>query len=238
MEAIESMTMKTPRERLQAAILGLHEPWGGVLCLDFANTIEPRGGPPPVSAPPGYLFRDELMTYLELVAWTVHKGALPINTGTALIEAANSQPEQAATVLMRAHTLRDAIYRIFWRIAQQQPPPAADLAILAREHAAAAMAADLVAADGEVRWAWPEDGANLARPLWPVAWSATKLVTTGESARIKVCPGTPGQSVPCAWLFYDETKNRSRRWCSMTDCGGVTKARRQTARRRAGKSQE
>ena len=229
--------MGMPPERLRAAIARMHEPWGGVLCLDFANTLEPRGGPPPVSTPPDFSFRDELLTYSDLIAWTIHKEALPFAAGVALLETADRQPGQASVVVGRAHVLRDAIYRVFWHIAQQQAPPAADLAILAQEYSDGALAATLSSSEDGVRWQWPDDGVNLSRPLWPVAWSATELVTTGDSARIKVCPGSPGQPIPCAWLFYDETKNRSRRWCSMADCGGVTKARRQTARRRAGKSQ-
>ena len=30
----------------------------------------------------------------------------------------------------------------------------------------------------------------------------------------------------CTWIFLDETKNHSRRWCSMRDCGNRAKARR------------
>jgi predicted RNA-binding Zn ribbon-like protein len=214
----------------------MHEPWGGVLCLDFANTLEPRGGPPPVTVPEGFMFRDELLSYDDLVAWTVHVGALPVNTGEALLATAESHHEQAHEVLKRGHALRDAIYRVFWALAHRQPATADDLEILAQEHADGAAAATLIASADGVCWQWPEDGTHLVRPLWPIAWSATDLVTTGEMARMKVCPGTPGQAVACAWLFYDTTKSRTRRWCSMSDCGGVAKARRQTARRRAARS--
>ncbi len=224
------------KSRLQAAMIGMHEPWGGVLCLDFANTLEPRGGPPPVAVPPGFVFRDELLTYDDLAAWAVHTNIVPAETVEALIGAADTRPEQAQAVLSRAHELRDAVYRVFWAIAKGLQPPDEDLLTLAREHAAGAVAARLLASDSGVRWSWLEDGEDLARPLWPVAWSATEVLTTGDFARVKVCPGTPGQPVACGWLFYDATKSRTRRWCSMADCGGVTKARRQTARRRAART--
>ncbi|MCL4825828.1 MAG: CGNR zinc finger domain-containing protein [Caldilinea sp.] len=29
----------------------------------------------------------------------------------------------------------------------------------------------------------------------------------------------------CGWLFFDASRNRSRRWCSMEDCGNRAKAR-------------
>ena len=228
--------MEEARARLQAAMLRMHEPLGGVLCLDFANTLEPRGGPPPIAVPPGFAFRDELLTYDDLVAWVVHKGAVQAETGEALIVAADARQDQSRAVLLRAHALRDAVYRVFWSIVQGQRPAATDLSTLAWEHADGATAAKLIASDGGADWGWPEDGTSLARPLWPVAWSATGLVTTGEVTRMKVCPGVPGQPVACGWLFYDETKNRARRWCSMAECGGVVKAQQQTARRRSARA--
>jgi predicted RNA-binding Zn ribbon-like protein len=62
-----------------------------------------------------------------------------------------------------------------------------------------------------------------------MARSAVELATTGPLERVKQCAGTSG----CGFLLYDATKNRARRWCSMEECGGQTKASRQTARRRA-----
>jgi len=36
-------------KRLEQATARMHPLWGGKLCLDFANTVEPRGGPAPVA---------------------------------------------------------------------------------------------------------------------------------------------------------------------------------------------
>jgi predicted RNA-binding Zn ribbon-like protein len=49
---------------------------------------------------------------------------------------------------------------------------------------------------------------------------------TGEWARLKTCANPD-----CQWVFYDGSRNRSGRWCSMTECGDVMKAR--AYRRRA-----
>lgn len=224
-----------PEISLRIAMQGMHDPWGGLLCLDFANTVEPRGGPTP-EPPPGMALRDELTSYSNLVAWTARVDAIPVDTALALLEAARQEPDAAQDVFARGIVLREAIYRIFWATAQQQLPEALDLAILAREYADGAAQAMLVAVDEGVAWRWPEDGRDLGRPLWPLAWSATELLTTGDLQRVKVCPGVPGQAVPCSWLFYDATRSRTRRWCSMEDCGGAVKARRQSARRRAARS--
>ena len=220
---------------LQIAMQRMHEPWGGLLCLDFANTVEPRGGPTP-EPPPGMALRDELTSYSDLVAWAARMDALPVETALVLLATARQEPDAAQDVFTRGIMLREAIYRIFWLTARQQLPEGSDLAILAREYADGAAHATLVASAGGAAWRWPEDGRGLGRPLWPLAWSTTDLLTVGDLQRVKVCPGVPGQAVPCSWLFYDATRSRTRRWCSMEDCGGAVKARRQSARRRAARS--
>ena len=133
--------------------------------------------------------------------------------------------------------LREAIYRVFWSIAHEEAPDAGDLATLAREHAVAFAHAEIVPTGDGFSWTWVGDGTALLRPVWPITRAATELLTEGDLRRVKVCPGVPGDPVACAWLFYDATKNRGRHWCSMSDCGGTTKARRQTSRRRAARVQ-
>jgi predicted RNA-binding Zn ribbon-like protein len=50
----------------------------------------------------------------------------------------------------------------------------------------------------------------------------------GSWSRLKVCPGDH-----CGWAFYDGSRNRTGRWCSMSVCGGRAKAKRHYRRRRA-----
>ncbi|RKN77507.1 CGNR zinc finger domain-containing protein [Streptomyces klenkii] len=59
-----------------------------------------------------------------------------------------------------------------------------------------------------------------------IAWS--ELTVTGEAARLKRCA-----EHGCAWVFWDVSKNRSRRWCSMRICGNRAKARRYSAKQAA-----
>ena len=51
----------------------------------------------------------------------------------------------------------------------------------------------------------------------------------GTWERLKVCAADS-----CQWAFYDRSKNRSGRWCSMQTCGNRTKTRTYRSRRRAG----
>ena len=48
----------------------------------------------------------------------------------------------------------------------------------------------------------------------------------GGWARLKACANPD-----CQWVYYDGSRNRSGRWCSMNECGDVMKAR--AYRRRA-----
>ena len=224
------------RRRLEDAVGRMHEPFGGMLCLDFANTLEPRGGPPPLEWPSGVDMRDELTSYVDLVAWAVHKDTLDAHAAVGIIDAADADSHGAEEALGRAHALRDVIYRAFWQLAEGGTPTREDLAVIMREYADASAHAGLVVSENSVEWDWSGNGTALARPLWAVARSAVHLLTTGDRQRIKVCPGLGRPPLACAWLFYDATKNGSRRWCSMADCGAASKAQIQTARRRASRT--
>jgi predicted RNA-binding Zn ribbon-like protein len=59
------------------------------------------------------------------------------------------------------------------------------------------------------------DGA-IARLMSVVAGA----VSEGSWERLKACPRHD-----CFWAFYDHSKNRSGKWCSMETCGNVEKAK-------------
>jgi predicted RNA-binding Zn ribbon-like protein len=66
------------------------------------------------------------------------------------------------------------------------------------------------------------DGA-IARLMSVVA----AAVSEGLWERLKACPRDD-----CYWAFYDHSKNRSGKWCSMETCGNVEKAKAYRQRRR------
>lgn len=49
----------------------------------------------------------------------------------------------------------------------------------------------------------------------------------GRLQRLKACANPD-----CQWVYYDASRNRSGRWCSMGECGDVMKARAYRARAR------
>jgi predicted RNA-binding Zn ribbon-like protein len=60
--------------------------------------------------------------------------------------------------------------------------------------------------------------------------AALDVLLTADLSRVHRCPVAEGG---CGWLFLDQSRNGSRRWCRMADCGATAKARRLTERRRA-----
>ena len=58
-----------------------------------------------------------------------------------------------------------------------------------------------------------------------LAASCARLVAEGDPARLKVCANPD-----CTWMFYDDSRNRRRRWCDGGICGNLLKVRRFRAR--------
>jgi predicted RNA-binding Zn ribbon-like protein len=70
-------------------------------------------------------------------------------------------------------------------------------------------------------------GAGFQGAIGALLGIAAQAMLDGRWSRLKVCPGHH-----CGWLFYDHSRNRSGRWCSMSVCGGREKARAHYRRRR------
>ena len=104
----------------------------------------------------------------------------------------------------------------------------ADLAILNAALEVALVQLRVEAVEGEYVCDWLIDKTALDGVLGPVAWSAANLLASNETRWVKMCGGEE-----CGWLFLDTTKNHSRRWCDMADCGSRAKARRYYRRKKA-----
>ena len=189
------------------------------MCLHFVNTIEGPRSDHPV---------DFLASYADLVRWSWHARALGRAETDRLLAAAEAHPADAAAAFARALALRNAIERVFRSIARSRSPQEQDLAALQEAYAAALSSSHLVARGSGYAWSWEHRPDALGRPLWLIAESAVELLTEGDLGRIKECPGAGD----CGWLFYDTSRNGTRRWCSMEGCGSRVKMRRQYARRK------
>jgi predicted RNA-binding Zn ribbon-like protein len=189
---------------------------GGNLALDFVNT---RAGPP--TGPPD---DDVLTSYPELLAWGVYAGALTEAEAAVLRRLSHDDPDGAQAALARSRHTRDYLDETFRALSAGHSPSISGLAQLRNDEADALGHAQLERGSG-FAWTWRDDH-TLVRPLRPVVHAAVLLLTTGALDRIKGCGG-------CRFIFHDKSKNNSRRWCSMEDCGTDQKVRRYVAARRA-----
>jgi len=204
---------------------------GGQLCLDFVNSV---GGRRP-ALPSGkrgdeaYLVReDKLNDYGDLLAWSQHAGPLTEGEMQKLFRESRLQQTEAASVFERAIALREAIYRICKAILNKTLPRQSDLGLLNQELTIAHGRVRLSLGEENFVWEWTDTRNALDRMLWLIADSAAELLTTGDLTRLRECGGED-----CGWLFEDTSKNRSRQWCDMRDCGNLAKVRRFRSRLRA-----
>ncbi len=206
--------LETARSAANVSLLG------GNLCLDFANTADYHASEHP----------QELLTcYEDLVAWSQHVGLLSKPTAQRLLLQASQRPADAATVLEQAIELRETIYRIFAATAHRERPRQDDLARLSVQAGHAFKQSQIVESNGGFRWKPLADVDALDQMLYPIARSAADLLTSHELGRVRQCADVLDG---CGYLFVDTTRNRSRRWCDMRDCGNRAKARRFLERQR------
>lgn len=190
--------------------------------LDLANTANRPEADPDFA-------HEHLGTYADLLRFAELAGTLGPPERRGLEAAARRDPARAGAVLRRARGLREAVFRAFDALAAGRTPSEADLELIARERSEAEGHARLDADGPAVRWEWAERGHPLERPLWPLARAAAELLVSERRADVRECAAGD-----CQWLFMDESRNRSRRWCSMRSCGNRAKVRRYYERSRSG----
>ena len=201
-------------------------PWkwiSGRLCLDFVNTVggwvsgDGRRGRDYADT----ALRDKLPCYKDLLAWAECAGALTGSKSRQLKLRALSDPSAAASALAAAAELRLALYRIFKAVVESWTPLPVDMEVLRRNLSAARAHQRLLRAGGAFLWGWEDSGLILERVVWPVALSAAELLTSEDLRMIRQCGGDA-----CGWMFLDTSRNHSRQWCNMRECGNRAKARR------------
>ena len=191
---------------------------GGRPVVDFVNTVSDRASARP---------HDRLRTFGDLLEWCVRVGLVEPAEAERLAAAAVERPSDGEKALLRARELREALFDLFTAKIEDRTPPPAALEVVNSLLAEGMGHRRLEPGGDGLGWAWGAPAGRLDRVLWPLAWSAAELLTSAELERLKRC----GQD-DCRWIFLDLSKNRSRRWCTMEDCGNRAKARRHYHRHR------
>ncbi len=192
---------------------------GGRPSLDFINTEGGlRNGPP-----------DWLESYADVVGWSASEGLLSVEEAMDLLAKASSESEAANEVFDRAIELREGLFRVFHSIRDDREPAERDLAVIDRELSSALARLKLTPSGNRLEWRFVGGECELDRVLWPIVRDAADVLSSDVIERVEECDGNS-----CTWLFVDTSRNHSRRWCKMGDCGNRAKARRYYQRHKRG----
>lgn len=176
---------------------------GNALCLELSNSVPDRS----VSGERDWLRSSNVAAeWAESLGLTMARGA--------------SDDDRAAL-----KGLRESIFKVFTALADGSQPDDRELQSITEAHA-----------EGLRRYGYTSLGDRIVR-TWPQQWDVSALLAvfadsamtelTGERLdRVRSCPS-------CEWLFFDTSRNRSRRWCSMQTCGGRDKALRHYRKQRS-----
>jgi predicted RNA-binding Zn ribbon-like protein len=203
---------------------------GGNISLDFVNTAGGRISNPNKKSGRDYYdaFPSEKMEiYADLIDWSIKGRLINEKEAKKLLQAAAVDSRSAEAALKRAVNLRESIYRLFKSVVEGWQPEAEDLEKLNRELSIGHRHQKLSAAKNGFVFEWTNREGALDAMLWQISKSAADLLIYGDLTRIRRC----GNEV-CNWLFVDTSRNRSRQWCVMNDCGNVAKVRRFRAKQR------
>jgi predicted RNA-binding Zn ribbon-like protein len=181
---------------------------GGNLCLNFINTIRSR-------------FEHPLYEFItcpdDWLKW-IHRVQLFNNPEEdRLYSYVSKNQEKAANQLKRIISVRELLYRIFYKLVQEEMPSNNDLALFNNELSFSLRNLKIGFTDElKVIENWDEKPFNLLYTLQPLLKSAYDLLIADTLKRLKECK-------QCGWIYLDKSKNNSRLWCNMKTCGNTVK---------------
>jgi predicted RNA-binding Zn ribbon-like protein len=196
---------------------------GGDLSVDFCNTLGGKRGATTT---------EHLGSFLNYVGWCHQAGLLDQSQAQSCLREAARRPDEAAATLARGVELREGLFRIFAALISGGAPSRSDMELLNGELSRALNRLRLAPGKDEsgFSWEWRSEKGQLDQPLGPIAHAAANLLTERTRLdRLRICHGDN-----CGWLFLDASKNHSRCWCDMRDCGNRAKMRRHRLKQSGG----
>ncbi len=191
---------------------------GGAPCLDFVNTVGFHTGNP----------SEKLKEFGDLVRWAHEAEIIDQSVVDELHAFSETCPKEASKILERARAFRRTLFRLFDTRQKNESPKEVDLTALNETLRAYPMRLKVSLQGVDCSCQRESGPTNDARLLGPVAWSAAELLASDQIRLVRQCA-----SATCGWFFVDTTKNHSRRWCMMSDCGSHAKAKRYYQRKKS-----
>jgi predicted RNA-binding Zn ribbon-like protein len=175
---------------------------GGRLSLDFVNAT-------PSNAE---------LSWEQLIGFLESTRVVSVERGAQLLSLPQSDPQAAEALLLKAQRLGSALRTVFaamlrkQRIAGEWIEPLNRILRITEGHdelvsQAGIWKIEFVAREGGLDWL-----------LAAVARSGAEIIAEGPRARLRLCANPH-----CGLFFYDNSRTRRRRWCSMAVCGNRSK---------------
>jgi len=187
---------------------------GGRLSIDFVNECGPSSD----------------FSWGELLHFLLLTRIISSERSTQLLALPQNDPQSAGSLLLKARRLHAALAEIFAALLGKEAfprdwvEPINEVLRVTEGHdellqQSGKWGLEFVAREGGLDWL-----------LAAIARSAAELISEGASARVRVC-----SNPSCGLLFYDNSRTRRRRWCSMSLCGNRHKVAAFSRRRSAGR---
>lgn len=174
---------------------------GGLLCLDFINTVSGYM----VNDPINYLTNEyEWLTWLKRVK---------------LVEDGFGNFEKDSFNINEILQVREMLYQLFIHYVEEQTIPDKVLTLFNKYCKRMNKHLTIIPDGKEIREILFFDQQSANAYLLPIMRSAKDMLLSTELKNIKVCPN-------CGWIFLDKTKNNARRWCNMKACGNKMKTQK------------
>ncbi len=175
---------------------------GGRLSIDFVNVA-------PTSSE---------LSWNRLIWFLQSTGIVSSERGTQLLILPQSDPQASDALLLKARRLGFALRKVFATMLRRQRlvgewiEPVNEILRITEGHD------ELVAQEGDWKIEFIARESGLDWLLAAVARSGAEIIAEGSRARLRLCANPH-----CGLFFYDNSRTRERRWCSMAVCGNRSK---------------
>ena len=176
---------------------------GGLICFDFTNTVSWRETEHP---------HEWFDSFDNFTKWTEITDILEKEQAKELLKTLQGSREEGERHLNKMIEIREFLFNLFNHQVREgsiRPDDLQRLGVLGQSVYNHQM---LAPSGSSYQWTWRNDISPLDKIHYTVIGAALEVITRHDLSRIKKCPS-------CQWLYMDMSKNKSRRWCTMEDCG-------------------
>jgi predicted RNA-binding Zn ribbon-like protein len=187
---------------------------GGRLSLDFVNELNSSSN----------------FSWEELLAFLLLTRIISSERSAQLLSLPQYDPQSAASLLGKAQRLHESLSETFHSLLHKEALSPNSVEQINEVLRITEGHDELLQRNGKWSLEFVAREGGLDWLLAAVARSAAELVAEGSSARLRVC-----SNPSCGLFFYDNSRTRRRRWCSMSRCGNRHKVAAFSRRHAAGR---